>query len=81
MLADSVEVGVAVEIVETLEETYVAIRASDLRPGWLDIVLAAFFADVDIRGWEPTERFPTRALREDELCYRHLRDQTTGPQG
>jgi len=81
VLADSVEVGVAVEIVETLEETRVAIRAGDLRPGWLDIVLAAFFPDVDIRGWEPTERFPTRALREDELCYRHLRDQTTGPQG
>lgn len=74
VLADSVGVGVAVEVVETLEETYVAIRATDLRPGWLDIVLAAFFPDVDLRAWEPTDSFPTRALREDELCYRHLRE-------
>lgn len=74
VLAESVGVGVAVEVVETLEETDVAIRATDLRPGWLDIVLAAFFPDVDLRAWEPTDSFPTRALRKDELCYRHLRE-------
>lgn len=74
ILADSVGVGVAVELVETLEETYIAIRADDLRPGWLDIVLAAFFPDADLRGWESTDSFPTRPLREYELSYRHLRD-------
>lgn len=74
VLAGSVGVGVAVEVVETLEETYVAIRAHDLRPGWLDIVLAAFFPDCDSRSWEWTDSFPTRSLRDDELCYRHLRE-------
>lgn len=74
VLADSVGVGVAVEVVETLEETYVAIRAHDLRPGWLDIILAAFFPDRDSRSWEWTDSFPARALREDELCARHLRE-------
>lgn len=74
VLADSVAAGVAVEVVETLEETYVAIRADDLRPGWLDIVLAAFFPDANLRSWESTDSFPTRSLREDELCYRHLRE-------
>ena len=74
VLADAVAAGVAVEVVETLEETYVAIRAADLRPGWLDIVLAAFFPDANMRGWEPTDDFPTRSLRWDELCYRHLRE-------
>jgi hypothetical protein len=74
VLADSVGVGVAVEVVETLEETYVAIRATDLRRSWLAIILAAFFPDADLRAWESTDDFPTRALREDELAYRHLRE-------
>lgn len=78
VLADSVGAGVAVQVVETLEETAVAIHAHDLRPGWLDIILAAFFPDADLRSWEWSDSFPTRSLREDELCYRHLHETAGG---
>lgn len=74
VVGESVGVGVAVEIVETMEETYVAIRMPHLKPGWLEIVLAAFFPDITMADWELSDSLPSRELAEDELSYRHLRE-------
>lgn len=73
VLGGKIGVGVVVDVVETLEETYVAIQVMNLERGWLEIVLGAFFPDAAMDRWEPVTRFPTRDLREDELCWRHLK--------
>jgi hypothetical protein len=65
-------VGVAVEVVETLEEVYVAVKIAGLTEEILAIVLAAFFPDCDQSDIESTGEMPTRVLDKDELGFRCL---------
>ncbi len=73
-LGQKTGVGVVVEIVETLEETSIAITIDSLPPGWLDTILAAFDPNLTYNDWELTDKFPTRALKPNEICYRHLKE-------
>jgi hypothetical protein len=65
-------VGVFVEVVETLSETYIAFSAVELGYERLAPLLAAFFPEDVSADWEQTREFPTRELRKDELCFRIL---------
>lgn len=66
-IGGSAEIGVAMEVVETLEEVYLRVSPLNLRPAWLEIILAAVFGD---RAWEVTDRFPNREPSVDELRFR-----------
>jgi len=67
-----VGVGVAVEIVETLTETYLAVKIRGLDTEALPILLAAFFPEYDFADIESTRELPTRSLDSDELGFRAL---------
>lgn len=70
-------VGVLVEVVETLEETYIAISLSDLRFNntMVTFILAAFFPG-DFSEWQMADELPTRPRNEEahEVVYRHLHE-------
>lgn len=67
--------GVVVEVVDTLEETYVAFSVVGMDHRRVLIVLTAFFPNATFGDWELANALPTRSLsREDsEVCYRILR--------
>ncbi len=67
--------GVVVEVVETLEETYVAFSVARIDPSRLVLILAAFYPDMAFGDWALAASLPTRPLRtsEAEVCYRILR--------
>jgi len=67
--------GVAVDIVEVLEETYVAFSVRGMDYGRLLLILGAFYPDATFKEWELVAALPTRALSalEGEVCYRILR--------
>jgi hypothetical protein len=44
-IGGSTQIGVAMEVVETLEEVYLRVSPLNLRPAWLEIILAAVFGD------------------------------------
>jgi hypothetical protein len=63
------DVGVVVEIVETLEETYVAFPVASMGdPTWLVALLAAFYPGRRFADWQHRNRLPTRRLAPGELC-------------
>jgi nucleotide-binding universal stress UspA family protein len=63
------EVGVVVEVVETLEETYVATSVRVMAdPIGLVVLLAAFYPNRDLVEWRFQARLPTRPLEPSELC-------------
>lgn len=68
--------GVLVEVVETLEETYVAFSVARIDPTRPLIILRAFYPDVAFAEWEAVDALPTRAIRvnDGEVAYRLLRD-------
>lgn len=66
-IGGSAELGVAMEIVETLEEVYLRVSPLNLRPAWLEIILAAVFQG---RAWEVTDRFPNLEPSVGELRFR-----------
>lgn len=65
--------AVVVEVVETLEETYVAFSIARMDPSRIILILIAFFPDSIFSDWELVPELPTRSLGSDELCYRILR--------
>jgi len=67
--------GVFVEVVDTLEETYVTFSVAQMDPTRLVLLLGAFYLDATFNEWELVETLPTRPLRksEGEVCYRILR--------
>jgi hypothetical protein len=67
--------GVLVEVVETLEETYVAFSVSHMDDARLVLILEAFYPDAAFSNWEFVAQFPARPLRENdgEICCRILR--------
>jgi hypothetical protein len=67
------DTGVLVEVVETLEETYVAFSVAKMESERrLLIILGAFDVEAEFKDWELVDFMPTRALRPDEVCYRIL---------
>jgi hypothetical protein len=69
------EVGIVVEIVETLEETYIAIVVSTMGDYTrLVVLLAAFYPDREFRDWGERSRLPTRALIAGEICLSILHE-------
>ena len=65
--------GVVVEVVETLEETHVAFILGAMDYTRIVLILAAFYPNATFKDWELVASFPTRSLRENEICYRILR--------
>ena len=59
-----------VEIVATLEETYVAILVATLGdPTRLIALMAAFYPERGYDDWEGRNHLPTRPLSPGELCF------------
>lgn len=65
-------VGVLVEVVETLEDLYVAFSLRKMESERIVVILAAFAPSVPFSEWELLDFFPTRDLDVDaaEICYR-----------
>ena len=55
-----------VEVVETLEETYVAFSFADKDYTRIVLILAAFYPDDTFSNWELVENLPTRTLLQNE---------------
>ena len=72
LIGGEVGVGVAVEVVETLAETYLAIKLHGLNTETLPILLAAFFPKQEFDELESTRELPTRPLDSDEIGFRAL---------
>ncbi len=66
--------AVVVNVVDTLEEIYVAFSVADIDTVRLVMILSAFDVDAPFPDWDLVETFPTRPLRLDdgEICYRIL---------
>ena len=66
--------AVVVNVVDTLEEIYVAFPVAQINTSRLVMILGAFDVDAQFLDWELVETFPTRPLRvdEQEICYRIL---------
>lgn len=67
--------GVVVDVVDTLQETYVAFSVVRMDTSRLVMTLGAFDVEAAFRDWELVDRLPTRPLRsaDGEICYRILR--------
>lgn len=66
--------GVVVEVVESLEETHVALSVARMDYTRIVLILQAFYPEATFGDWELASRLPTRCLHGDEVCYRILRD-------
>jgi hypothetical protein len=67
-------VGVAVEVVETLEEVWVAVKTGGLTQEYLAILFAALFPEAEFEDIESVSDFADRELDPDELGFRCLLD-------
>jgi hypothetical protein len=65
--------GVLVDVVDTLEETYVAFSIERMDSERLIVILTAFYVDAEFSEWELVSNLPKRPLRRNEVCYRILR--------
>ncbi len=67
--------AIVVEVVDTLQETYVAFSVVGMDATRVVMILGAFDIDAAFSQWELVTMFPTRSLRIDrgEICYRILR--------
>jgi hypothetical protein len=72
VLGDRLGVGVSVEVVETLEEIYLAVQMRGLAPEDWPIVLAAFFPGQAADDIEDAKRMPHRDLEPGEIAVRCL---------
>ncbi len=63
-------VAVVVRIVETLEETYVAVSTINLTPPLFQLLLVALYPDNSFNDWRHEQRLPTRELDyvRAEIC-------------
>jgi hypothetical protein len=64
--------GVLVEVVDTLQETYVCLSLASIDATKILVLLAAFFPDNEFSDWELVDNLPTRVVRtaDGEICYR-----------
>ena len=68
--------AVVVDVVETLEETYVAFSAVRMKTSRLIMILGAFYVEAEFHDWDLADALPTRPLRyeDGEICYRILHE-------
>lgn len=64
--------GVLVEVLETLEDTYVVFSLAEKDYTRIVLLLEAFYPSNTFNDWEPVRTLPTRTLRQDEASYRIL---------
>lgn len=64
-------VTIVVQVVETLEETFVAVSGLHLTPQLFQLLLVALYPDRRFGDWRAVQRLPTRDLDRPraELCY------------
>jgi len=69
-------VGLVVHLVETLEETYVAVFGDTTGVAQLQLLLAALYPDRTMYEWRPEVRLPTRVLdlERGEFCLSIVHD-------
>lgn len=72
MIGGQLGVGVCVEVVEPLEEVYLAVKMARLTPDNLPVLLAGFFPECAASEIEQANRLPSRSLDADELGFRVL---------
>ncbi len=67
--------AIVVEVVDTLQETYVAFSVLGMNATRVVMILGAFDVEAAFSHWELVTTLPTRPLRVDrgEICYRILR--------
>jgi hypothetical protein len=67
--------AVVVEVVDTLEETYVAFSISGMDSSRVVMIVGAFDVEASFSDWELATTLPHRPLRvvDGEICYRILR--------
>lgn len=67
--------AVVVEVVDTLEETYVAFSAARMNTSRVVMIVGAFDVEAAFSDWEWVNSLPTRGLRAEsgEICCRILR--------
>lgn len=74
LIGRAIGTTIVVEVVETLEETYVAFSWKQVEnAGHLDNLLAllrGFYPDSRWEDWEMPGRLPTRELRDNEGCFK-----------
>lgn len=69
------DVGVVVEVIDSLEETYVALDMRTVAgPSALVALLAAFYPERPFQDWVIRTDLPNRHLRSAELCWSILRE-------
>ncbi len=63
-------IAIVVEIVETLEETYVAVSGLTITPPLLNVLLASLYPNRSFEDWRFEDRLPTRDLdvQRAEFC-------------
>lgn len=63
-------VAAVVQVVETLEETFVAFSGVSLTTALFPLLLVSFYPDRPYEDWRPEQRFPTRELDRSraEVC-------------
>lgn len=68
--------AVVVDVVDILQETYVAFSVARMNYDRPVMILGAFYPETPFWDWELVTTFPTRPLHIDqsEVCYRLLRD-------
>lgn len=69
MIGGLIGAGVAVEVVETLEEVFLAVKTAALEPEILIILFSVFFPDRDYDEIETEHAMPNRDLEADELGF------------
>jgi hypothetical protein len=72
VVGGEIGVGVAVEVVETLSETYLAIEIEHLTTEALPILLGAFFPGYDFDDIESTQQLPNRTISRREIAFKAL---------
>jgi hypothetical protein len=63
-------VAIVVHVVETLEETFVAVSGVTLTLPMLQLLLATLYSDSKWEEWQQAQRLPTRELdqKRSEFC-------------
>lgn len=70
------DIGVVVELVETITETYVAINMRHISPEALQLVLLGIYPDRNFGDWDGGRPFPPRPLdlEAPEMCWSILHE-------
>lgn len=77
VIGKAIDTGVVVEVIETLEEIFVAFMWADLPPDptAMATLLAAFVPESQLEDWQSGGSHPTRALEEGEALFRYLKER------